>query len=154
MAENTTTDGLDRCLGMRHWVCVRLLKVFLVLGACLHLTGGHYGVLQCVAWAGMWWSYSEESGWAQAAEDTFSGEKPCSLCNAIADAKERERGGDENFPASRDLKNSLKDFAATKGVALKQPVAVECEVMNGAAPDSWFGSWLIAPPLPPPRSEV
>lgn len=56
----------------------------------LHLSGGPVALLQCVAWAGMLVSYSAEDGLVQGVTDTFSGERPCSLCERVREM-ERER---------------------------------------------------------------
>lgn len=41
-------------------------------------------LIQAYAWCGMLIEYSQTDGIAQAAKDTFSGEKPCELCVKIS----------------------------------------------------------------------
>lgn len=71
---------LRKCAWWRHLV--------VALG-CLHLVGGPVAVLQVVAWAGMLARYTAEDGLVQGVTDTFSGERPCSLCLKVRDM-ERE----------------------------------------------------------------
>ena len=61
------------------------------------VAGGHWAILQSVAWSQMLVNYSKQEGsfWA-GAEKTFSGEAPCSMCKKIAAAKKQE----EKSPAS------------------------------------------------------
>lgn len=47
-------------------------------------------LLQIVAWTGMLFDYSRGNSIAEAVEMTFDGNHPCSLCCAIAEAKEEE----------------------------------------------------------------
>ena len=57
--------------------------------ASLCLTGGNLFLLQTAAWGWMIASYSSDDSLSTAISDTFSGERPCSLCNAIADTKSK-----------------------------------------------------------------
>ena len=128
---------------------MRILRGILTLLICLFLTGGHYGMLQCVAWAGMLWSYSAESGLVQGAEDTFSGEKPCCLCEAIAEAKQGEPEAPE--PLVNLGSDKLKNLQCPSVDRLKEPVAVDCPVVKYSPPACLLGLWQEAPTLPPPR---
>lgn len=59
--------------------------------ACFCMIGGHWAVLQGVAWAGMLRDYSARYGFKEAAVLTFSGEKPCALCRSISEGRENEQ---------------------------------------------------------------
>jgi len=67
-------------------VFVRLGTIMLILS-----TGGHWILLQTVAWTGMIVSYSERAPLKEALTYTFDGKHPCCLCKAIAAAKKSER---------------------------------------------------------------
>lgn len=59
--------------------------------AAVSLCGGHWAVLQGVAWARMLVEYSPEAGFVQAVRKTFSGTAPCGLCKKIAAAKSQDK---------------------------------------------------------------
>ncbi|MGA1129657.1 MAG: hypothetical protein ACO3XN_06290 [Chthoniobacterales bacterium] len=63
------------------------------LGAALFLTaGGHWGTLQTMAWAGMLWNYTQADGsLLSGVKKTFDGEHPCTMCESIKTAKDKER---------------------------------------------------------------
>jgi len=63
-----------------------------VAGAALFfIVGGHWGVMQTVAWSKMLWEYSERAGSLVAgAKKTFDGEHPCRMCDSIKEAKGKE----------------------------------------------------------------
>ena len=119
---------------------------------CLCLTGGHYGMLQCVAWAGMLWSYSEEGGLLKAAEDTFSGGKPCCLCEAIAEAKQGEPNSPE--PMQTKSQEKLKDLQCPQALYLKSPHGIELPFVSHLEPERIRTSWLEVPLAPPPKCVV
>ena len=70
---------------------MRRLTQLLVLAAFMFSCGGHWCVLQGVAWIGMIHQYSQVVPLAEAVRMTFSGKYPCALCKAIAEKKESER---------------------------------------------------------------
>lgn len=47
------------------------------------LVGGHWGMLQVVAWTGMLIDYSRDATFAEAWGKTFDGEHPCSICKTV-----------------------------------------------------------------------
>lgn len=69
---------------------IRLAGLPLVIIAVFSLAGGHWAVLQSVAWTGMILSYSKEAGLPAAIEKTFSNRAPCKLCKAISAGKQKE----------------------------------------------------------------
>ncbi|MGH8046764.1 MAG: hypothetical protein ACREKL_05925 [Chthoniobacterales bacterium] len=69
----------------------RRLGTTLVCLAMFSIAGGHWGMLQTVAWAGMLKDYARADGLVVAAEKTFSGNYPCALCKRIADKKSSEQ---------------------------------------------------------------
>jgi hypothetical protein len=128
-----------------------LRHLFLSLG-CLHLVGGPYAILQVYAWTNMLVSYSQESTLKQAVSDTFSGEKPCHLCEKIAEVKSKEPGEEKPEvplpPSASKLFNDL--FPPT--------IATLADPFSNPFPQPAFltGAELLSlsasgPPVPPPR---
>jgi hypothetical protein len=70
---------------------MRRLTHLLVLVAFIFSCGGHWCVLQGVAWIGMIHQYSKIVPLGEAVSMTLSGRYPCALCKAIAEKKEAER---------------------------------------------------------------
>ena len=93
--------------------------LFLVLG-CLHLVGGPHSLIQLYAWGNMLVEYSRDSTLAQAAEDTFSGKKPCSLCNKIAAVKSAEPEDNEG-PLSPLTGKSFQDLFPPSVATIPSP---------------------------------
>lgn len=60
----------------------RFLKVMLLAVMVCTALGGK-PVLQSLAWLGMIVTYSHENGLSQGIADTFSGDRPCELCQSI-----------------------------------------------------------------------
>ena len=58
--------------------------------AMFSIAGGHWAVLQTVAWTGMVIEYSKDSPLAAALVKTFSGKAPCKMCHTIEAGKEKE----------------------------------------------------------------
>jgi hypothetical protein len=72
----------------------RLARI-LTLIALLQICGGHWGVLQTVAWTKMVAGYlQEQSSLPEALEKTFNGRNPCSLCKAVSEGRSEEKQQD------------------------------------------------------------
>ncbi|MDX6766157.1 MAG: hypothetical protein SFU85_05160 [Candidatus Methylacidiphilales bacterium] len=125
-------------------------RVFLRVYASILLTafvlscGGHWVVLQGVAWVNMVREYSEHVPVARAIEMTLSGKFPCKMCQAIAEKKQQEKEKSDHGKLP-DLK---KDFLlATAPVVVRPaPSPWTYPVIEEYAP-------LVSgtPPTPPPR---
>jgi len=59
--------------------------------ALLQILGGHWAVLQTSAWMGMIVQYSQQAGFKAGVAQTFDGEHPCPVCQAIQDGKQHEQ---------------------------------------------------------------
>ena len=68
---------------------MRRLTHFFVLSAFLFSCGGHWYVLQAVAWINMIHDYSQSVPLTEAVYMTFSGKYPCEICHAIAEKKQQ-----------------------------------------------------------------
>ena len=74
---------------------LRLFTRILAVVAALQISGGHWTVLQSVAWVGMVVSYTQaDDSLATAVEKTFDGQHPCNLCEVVKDGREADREQD------------------------------------------------------------
>jgi len=58
--------------------------------ALAYLAGGHWAILQSIAWVGMVSQYSQHQDIGTALAQTFDGKHPCPLCLAIAKNRQTE----------------------------------------------------------------
>ncbi len=65
-----------------------------MLAALLSASGGHWVVLQSIAWGTMLVDYSRASGVAEAVSRTFDGQHPCALCTSIQKHRASEKRAD------------------------------------------------------------
>lgn len=113
-----------------------------VAAALIIAVGGHWAVLQSVAWISMAVTYSQTDSWEVALAKTFSGEKPCKLCLAVKEGKEQEQ-------KQSVLKVETKlDFVCLKPIAYVHP-ALPFTVLS--PPSDVALPRAEAPPVPPPR---
>ena len=59
------------------------LSKWLVVVLFVLATGGHWALLQSVAWVTMAARYSQDSVLAEVLEKTFDGHHPCELCKLV-----------------------------------------------------------------------
>ena len=94
-----TLTSILQCLQLTHGasqVCLRdvlhrLAKLAVAI-ALLQICGGHWGMLQAIAWAGMLVNYTRsEASISTALEKTFDGEHPCDLCVAVKVGRDAEK---------------------------------------------------------------
>lgn len=124
----------------------RKTGTLLAVVAIFACAGGHWAVLQSIAWATMLRDYSQESSLAIAMEKTFSGEFPCSMCKTIAAAKKTERSKPLTVESTKKLETAPL-FASTFVIIPPEP---DFEL---SASDSLVPSFLaFDPPTPVPRA--
>jgi hypothetical protein len=136
-----------------------LRKLGLVFAALAFFTiaGGHWAIVQAVAWAEMLHDYTMRTGSvAVAVEQTLDGHHPCEICLRIAAAKklEAEAKSDRQKPES-----SKSGVAKTEKSEKALPLAGSHSPVLTAINASRFDMWpLLAassredqPPTPPPR---
>ena len=119
---------------------VRLGNVLLIV-ALLAATGGHWALLQTVAWTNMLADNLQTESLSGALTKTFDGKHPCNMCHEISAAKKSEK--------KSDLPNLGKKLEFTS----ERPAFVF------SAPNEFYllttvtepvASWSEAPPTPPP----
>jgi hypothetical protein len=118
----------------------RVAKLLVAI-ALLQICGGHWGLLQGVAWAGMFVSYaSREASLPDAIEKTFSGDNPCKLCVAVQEGRGMEKKNEV-------MKTLVKLEAVLSPVrVLPVPEEEHCKY----APVDEAAEQIAFPPISPP----
>ena len=123
-----------------------MIRTFGLPLACLAMfsvAGGHWAVLQAVAWGQMLRDYSRGATVAEAIEKTFDGEHPCSMCVKVKNGRERE----EKSPASVKSDKKSEKFLSAK--LAEAPAPSVCEFVYRVLPD-FYPTRAEAPPGPVP----
>ena len=130
------------------WRANNTSLVFLKLGhvllivALLAAVGGHWVVLQSVAWTNMLAENLRTDSVTGAFEKTFDGHNPCRLCKAITAGKKSEKKSDLPVP----LKNI--EFISEQPVfVFRAPQAFR----RLPALSFSLSDFSSQPPVPPPR---
>ena len=113
--------------------------------ALFFIIGGHWGVLQTVAWANMIWTYSTQDGSVLAgAKKTFDGEHPCNMCDSIKEAKKQEKKAPEILSATK----KIELFPVDSRALLPQRICVRFDFPRNM--DEWHEARFSKPPVPVP----
>jgi len=123
---------------------LRALGLPFICLAMFSIAGGHWAVLQGIAWVQMVHQYSQYVSVAEAVEKTFSGEAPCSMCKKIAEAKHKE----EKAPATVKLDKKAETLSIAENELLQKPAARDFAYLLPAAMS--FDGRADAPPTPVP----
>jgi hypothetical protein len=130
------------------------LKFIFALLGCLHLVGGPYALVQIYAWSTMFAGYSQEAGFLQGAKDTFSGERPCHLCSAIAAVESQD--SEQNKPVlpekSRENLKIVQELLLGEHVELHPPAGLPVMPVTHEEVTDHYRDYISLPPTPPPRS--
>lgn len=122
--------------------------------ASVHLIGGHWGVLQVVAWTKMLRAYTQEKGLVEGVKETFDGAHPCPMCHHIEKAQQEEQK--QNPVPTKELEKLVKWFGAapeeTGELALKWSHETARQVFS--TPSQSQSQWSGRPPFPPPRAQA
>jgi hypothetical protein len=121
----------------------RSLQQWLVVALLTLAIGGHWAVLQSVAWTTMLAGNLRTSSLAVAVERTFDGQHPCKLCKVVSAGKKSEKQAE--FPT---LAKQLEFTLFAHPFVFSAPTQFYLQAEAGAQPDST----LRTPPVPPPRS--
>jgi hypothetical protein len=115
---------------------------WLVVGALFLAIGGHWALLQTMAWASMIVDYSRTEALTVAVEKTFDGQHPCAICNVI----QKGRHSEKKHEAVQLIKKI--ELFAHRGTEFIYPsVNSSPGVTSG-----FFGEARVEAPLvPPPR---
>lgn len=129
-----------------------MLRILFVIGTLLHLGGGHWGVLQGIAWAKMLVEYSQADGLRDGIVKTFDGEHPCEMCASISKGRESEKR-DPLAPA-RAEGFKLKELLPMSVIRIERR-----DLPLSSQPTVWrvsrfVAQWSPATDTPPPRALV
>lgn len=117
----------------------------LMLLVLLAASGGHWMVLQSLAWTRMLVSYSHDGQLIEAVAKTFDGQHPCSLCKTIEQGKSSEKQA-----PTMDLE-SKASFLVPATVRVVRVSGVSWKVTH---PQVVAESRAEQPSVPPPRSAL
>ena len=84
----------------------RKLASTLAFVAVFQIMGGHWIVLQSVAWGKMLFDYSQNVGLAKGIEKTFDGNHPCKMCQQVQKGSQKESSDSVNAGLVKLLKQS------------------------------------------------
>ena len=117
--------------------------------AMFFVAGGHWGALQTVAWAGMLWNYTQADGsLLSGVKKTFDGEHPCTMCDSIKTAKEKE----QSKPVTLVSMKKIEAFPAPLRAAL--PLRDCRKYVFPDAADIRLAPRVDAPPVPVPIADL
>lgn len=116
---------------------------FIVVLSLVFSIGGHWDIIQSVAWGKMIYELSQDAPIQTAIAKTLSGENPCDICKFVASGKKEHK-------EQQEVHNSnLKLYAINAPSKLK---LFEPKVSDDDVIFSFHLSGLITPPeFPPPR---
>lgn len=123
---------------MRSRFCSSVVAVLLIFSI-----GGHWALLQSVAWVSMVVSFSKDASLDIAVSKTFDGKHLCNICKLVKKGKESEQNRD-----AIKVKTKLDYWVSGRAIALALPVL--SPELSFASKFS-LRSWLDGPPSPPPR---
>ena len=104
--------------------------------------GGHWVLLQSVAWVGMFAKNVRTYSVTEALEKTFDGQHPCALCKVVAAGKKSEQ---KQTIAKLEVK--IDFWLAPASCLVVVPPRASHELPQADA----FSSRVETPPTPPPR---
>jgi len=109
------------------------------------LAGGHWAILQTVAWTGMLWNYTQDSGSiVVGAKKTFSGEYPCDMCRKVAEGKKQE----EKVPPTVKVEKKAETYIGFARTIARVPRVQNFQYVID--PDKLLASRSYPPPSPVP----
>jgi len=116
----------------------------LIFLAMFSIAGGHWAVLQGVAWTGMVIDYSKSSTLGEALAKTFSGKAPCQMCRTIEEGRQKET----KLPATLKADQKIDKFLARSERAV--PLPPEATFSYPPMFDKVASARPTAPPAPVP----
>jgi hypothetical protein len=123
--------------------------MFVRLGNCLLIvallvaTGGHWVVLQAIAWTNMFADNLRTTSFEEALTKTFDGKHPCKLCKSIDAGKSAEKRTE--LP---QLMKQLEFVDERPKIVCRAPRDFTLLSETGL----FLASFSYKPPVPPPRS--
>jgi len=117
----------------------------LVMALALFLVaGGHWAMLQGVAWATMVKDFSKTGSLTEAVGKTFDGKHPCAMCKKLTNA----RASEEKAPVTLKVDKKAEVFVAS--IRSEVPMPLARPIVYGPAPFVVMPERFFAPPFPVP----
>jgi hypothetical protein len=113
-----------------------------VVCALVCAIGGHWVVLQSVAWFGMVVNYSQSLPLHEAFVKTFDGKHPCKICKVVQAGKSAEKN-----PESQKVETKLDFFLVSRQTVILLRPHASFQIAN----ISLRPARSETPPTPPPR---
>lgn len=113
------------------------------------LVGGHWGMLQMVAWTGMLIDFSRDNSFVTAVEMTFDGEHPCAICQEVDRGIAADLGSDDDQAPGKVIK-TMKLDALVGQVVLITPLRPQY-LLPATRPQPWNNDITWEPQRRPPR---
>ena len=118
-------------------------RKYLVVAALVLTTGAHWAALQTVAWTTMLANNLRTQSVSEAVSQTFDGEHPCPLCNAIATGKKSEKKSEGVAPTMKlEFPPVADKFVLISPKSFLTFTLLELSVDSSCS----------RPPVPPPRN--
>jgi hypothetical protein len=116
---------------------------WLVIAALFLAAGGHWAVLQTVAWGTMIVDYSQHASLGEAVQKTFDGQHPCGLCTQIQKSRDTEKKHEAQVGVQKIelFDHRVAEFVPARGEPSEQ-----------TAPDLSANARFQEPALRPPRA--
>jgi hypothetical protein len=114
--------------------------------ALIAASGGHWLMLQTVAWTHMLIDYAQTDTLVRAVQKTFDGEHPCPMCLKIREGRKQEERRPFLIKRQRSLDLMLE---LRRVVLLAPPVSPQDRT---AFISDLHSDFILPPPTPPPRS--
>jgi len=111
--------------------------------ALTFVLGGHWALLQSVAWVTMAVGYSQAAPLKEALVKTFDGKHPCDLCKFVDEGRKSEKSHQATI-----IVEKIDLFLTDNPVLLDPPRPMH--VLQARARS--IASWIDSPLPPPPRS--
>ena len=124
------------------WVVRKQFGHILLVFTLIVAIGGHWALLQSVAWVGMLANNARQCSLTEAIEKTFDGKHPCALCKVVQEGKKSEKK-----PTLLKVETKLDFWLAPASSLLTspRPAGYFCLVTKT------LQSRSEPPPTPPPR---
>ena len=123
-------------------IVLRKASRLIVILALLASVGGHWALLQSVAWTRMIIERTHEDSFTSAVKTTLDGEHPCDMCKRITEGKQSERQ-EEKVQAQVKI-DMLCELRLIAIAPPSQPVNFQSGPAEGTPRAE-------CPPVPPPR---
>ena len=112
------------------------------------MLGGHWLVLQSVAWTRMLADFSRQDSLSTAISKTFDGEHPCPMCCKIKAVRQQEAQREKDTPLLKIEK--MPDLILDNRQSLLTFVPAETHDAVPTVP-RLCADFIETPPVPPPR---